>query len=109
MVLTNLDAASLATAERVSKLWREVASNPSVWRNVFLRRYEPQVHVSPTPITMGGAGIGKSVNGRPAPGQNWRTMYKVRKTVDRRWKAGTPSAIYLNGHTDSVYCCQFDE
>jgi F-box and WD-40 domain protein 1/11 len=109
MVLANLDATSLATAERVSRTWREAATCPHVWRHLFLRRFEPEVHVSPTPIMMGGAGVGKSLYGRPAPGQDWRQMYKVRKTVDRRWKAGTPNAIYLNGHTDSVYCCQFDE
>lgn len=109
MVLANLDAPSLATAERVSRTWREAATSPHVWRHLFLRRFEPEVHVSPTPIMMGGAGIGKTLYGRPAPGQDWRQMYKVRKTIDRRWKAGTPNAIYLNGHTDSVYCCQFDE
>ncbi|KAF2201832.1 WD40 repeat-like protein [Delitschia confertaspora ATCC 74209] len=109
MILSNLEAPSLVIAERVASAWNEAASSSHVWRNVFLRKFEPQIHVSPTPIMMGGAGIGKRINGKPAPGQNWKQMYKVRKTIERRWKAGTPSAIYLNGHTDSVYCCQFDE
>jgi F-box and WD-40 domain protein 1/11 len=81
-----------------------------VWKTVFLRRFEPEVHVSPTPISMGGAGIGKfDERGRPIPGQDWKQKYKVRMTINRRWKGCSPNAIYLNGHTDSVYCCQFDE
>jgi F-box and WD-40 domain protein 1/11 len=58
---------------------------------------------------MGGSGIGESSHGHPAPGQNWKTMFAARAEINKRWKAGTPAAIYLNGHTDSVYCCQFDE
>jgi F-box and WD-40 domain protein 1/11 len=110
IVFSNLDAASLICAETVSKLWHEAASSPHVWRVAFLRKFEPEVHVSPTPIMMGGAGIGKfTEKGKPAPGQDWKTMYKVRMTINRRWRGCRPAAVYLNGHTDSVYCCQFDE
>jgi F-box and WD-40 domain protein 1/11 len=108
-VLSNLDAASLVRAERVSRSWNEHASSPHVWRNVFLRKHEPEVHVSPAPIQMGGLGTGKMAGGNPAPAQDWKQMFRARSTIDGRWKAGTPAAIYLNGHTDSVYCCQFDE
>ncbi|KAH8639788.1 hypothetical protein IG631_07558 [Alternaria alternata] len=58
---------------------------------------------------MGGLGTGKMAGGNPAPAQDWKQMFRARSTIDSRWKAGTPAAIYLNGHTDSVYCCQFDE
>lgn len=109
MVLANLDAPTLACAERVSRAWLQASTSSHVWKTIFLKKFEPEVHVSPTPIMMGGAGIGKFKGGKPAPGQDWRAMYKTRMTINRRWKAGTPSAIYLNGHTDSVYCCQFDE
>ncbi|OAK99588.1 WD40 repeat-like protein [Phaeosphaeriaceae sp. SRC1lsM3a] len=108
-VLSNLDAKSLVSAECVSRGWKKLASSPHVWRSVFLREYEPEVHVSPAPIQMGGTGIGGSFKGSPAPGQHWKKMYGARAEINKRWKAGTPAAIYLNGHTDSVYCCQFDE
>ncbi|CAE7013764.1 hypothetical protein CFE70_002420 [Pyrenophora teres f. teres 0-1] len=108
-VLSNLDAASLVRAERVSRSWHEHASSPHVWRNVFLRKHEPEVHVSPAPIQMGGLGTGKMSGGNPAPAQDWKRMFEARSIIDARWKTGTPAAIYLNGHTDSVYCCQFDE
>jgi len=108
-VLSNLDASSLVRAERVSRSWHEHASSPHVWRNVFLRKHEPEVHVSPAPIQMGGLGTGKMAGGNPAPAQDWKRMFQARSVIDARWKTGTPAAIYLNGHTDSVYCCQFDE
>ncbi|KAF2106141.1 WD40-repeat-containing domain protein [Lophiotrema nucula] len=109
MILSNLDAATLIKAERLSHAWRDAASSPHVWRSVFLRRFAPEIHVTPAPIMMGGAGIGKFSKGRPQPGQDWKKMYSTRLTINRRWKGSSPSAIYLNGHTDSVYCCQFDE
>jgi hypothetical protein len=110
LILGNLDAPSLIQAELVSRHWREVASSCHVWKTVFLNKFEPTIHVSPTPIQMGGVGVGKfTANGKHAPAQEWKNMYKARKTINRRWAASTPSAIYLNGHTDSVYCCQFDE
>ncbi|PVI02878.1 F-box/WD repeat-containing protein-like protein lin-23 [Periconia macrospinosa] len=110
IILSNLDAPSLIQAELVSKRWHEIASSPHVWKGVFLRKFEPTVHVSPTPIQMGGVGVGKfNKKGKHAPGQDWKRMFQARKTINRRWKACSPSAIYLNGHTDSVYCCQFDE
>jgi len=108
-VLSNLDAASLVCAERVSHSWNQHASSPHVWRSVFLRQFQPDVHVVPAPIQMGGVGVGKMTGTHPAPAQNWKKMLQARKAINYRWKTATPAAIYLNGHTDSVYCCQFDE
>ncbi|KAF2824891.1 WD40 repeat-like protein [Ophiobolus disseminans] len=108
-VLSNLDATSLVSAESVSHGWKKLASSPHVWRNVFLRKFEPEVHVSPAPIQMGGTGIGSKIHGHPAPGQQWKEMYAARTEINKKWKAGAPAAVYMNGHTDSVYCCQFDE
>ena len=108
-VLANLDSKSLARAERVSPGWKMLASSPHVWRRVFMREYKPEAHVSTAPIQMGGSGIGRQLKNNPLPGQQWKDMYAARAKINKQWKAGTPSAIYMNGHTDSVYCCQFDE
>ena len=49
-------------------------------------------------------GLGK-VSGR----QDWKNMWRTRKALEQRWADGHAAAIYLEGHTDSVYCVQFDE
>ena len=36
-------------------------------------------------------------------------MWKTRKALQQRWRDGYAAAIYLEGHTDSVYCVQFDD
>lgn len=36
-------------------------------------------------------------------------MWRARKALQQRWIDGYAAAIYLEGHTDSVYCVQFDE
>ncbi|KAF2139670.1 uncharacterized protein K452DRAFT_300206 [Aplosporella prunicola CBS 121167] len=103
-VFSFLDAASLASCERVSKPWHATASSRHVWREIFNRRFEQRIHVDPPPLQMGGVGAGLIT-----PGQDWKSMYRIRKTIERRWLSSHPAAIYFNGHTDSVYCCQFDE
>lgn len=36
-------------------------------------------------------------------------MWRARKALNRRWKNAYAAAIYLDGHSDNVYCVQFDE
>ena len=36
-------------------------------------------------------------------------MWRARKALNQRWQKGRAAAIYLDGHSDSVYCVQFDE
>lgn len=105
MVFAHLDASSLVRAERVNKSWHSLASSSPVWKEVFNTKYGVRQHTTPPPIQMGGLGVGSKV----VPSNGWKKMYKARMTIDLRWKAGNASAIYFNGHTDSVYCCQFDE
>lgn len=103
-----LDAKDLINAELVSSDWRRAATKTSVWRSAFQRQYERQVHTDPAPIQVGGAGCGKPNQ----PLQEWKKMYKARTQLDANWRrgpSGAGKAIYLAGHTDSVYCLQFDE
>ncbi|KAK3044041.1 hypothetical protein LTS18_002325, partial [Coniosporium uncinatum] len=54
---------------------------------------------------MGGLGLGRAERCE----QDWQAMYKARWQINRNWAKSTPKAVYFAGHTDSVYCCQFDE
>lgn len=104
-ILSNLDAKSLRAAEAVSKEWRIAAADLYVWREVYLRKHGNNDKAEALPTPVGGRGLGKG----KYYDQNWKKMYRARHELAENWKNGNATAIYLNGHTDSVYCVQYDE
>ena len=106
-ILSFLDAASLVNSELVSRQWCRCASDSLVWKSVVLNDFRLQVSNlldAGEVLHQSGAGFGKT-----GPGQDWKKMWKARKSLDQRWSEGYAAAIYLEGHSDSVYCVQFDE
>lgn len=103
-ILTSVDAQSVVNGSLVSQQWRKHCTSSYVWRSIFLREY---FHATPphSSYPIGSAGTGPSPS---LPGQDWQAMYKARTQLDRVWKSGNPTPVYLCGHTDSVYCVQFD-
>ncbi|OQO03370.1 hypothetical protein B0A48_11628 [Cryoendolithus antarcticus] len=107
-IMSLADAPTLAIASRVSRAWKVFAQDQSVWRSAFLRKYQRQIHTDPAPIQVGSTGCGRK-NKRHQP---WKNMYKARVHLEAQWRMGpkeSGKATYLSGHTDSVYCVQFDE
>lgn len=103
-VLAHLDAASLAPASRVSKAWRNVTSLQHIWRESYLRE-KTGTYATSEPIQP-GAGLGV-----PAiqPNMNWKDAYAATEELSKRWKQGKATSVWMNGHSDSIYCLQFDE
>lgn len=103
-VLAHLDAAGLATASLVSSTWRDIASLQHIWRESYLRE-KTGTFATSEPIKP-GTGLGV-----PAlqPSINWKNAYRATEELAKRWKQGKATSIYLNGHSDSIYCLQFDE
>ncbi|KAF2226059.1 WD40-repeat-containing domain protein [Elsinoe ampelina] len=104
LIFSHLDAASLRSCQKIGP-WRNLASDPLVWRGEYLRNFNKENYVSPAPIQIGGVGIGM-------PGQqlqNWELMHSAREQINTNWANAKGRAIYMAGHTDSVYCVQFDE
>lgn len=102
--LSFLDARSLTEAEIVSKRWNLTSGSRSMWRNIFggeFGRASPLVADQPQ---SGGLGYGTL-----SPNQEWKKMWRARKALQQRWADGYAAAIYLEGHSDTVYCVQFDE
>ncbi|EFX00316.1 f-box and wd domain containing protein [Grosmannia clavigera kw1407] len=104
MVLSHLDAAGLAAASRVSRQWHRVLQNQHIWRESFLHE-KTTTYATSAPVR---PGVGQGI---PAvqPSCDWRQIYRVKQELDRRWKQGKTRPVYLNGHSDSIYCLQFDE
>ena len=106
-ILSYLDATSLIYAELVSRRWQISAGSNRIWRNVFRGEFEEprQSHQTQlAAVQVGGQGLGKNIGD-----QDWKEMWRARKALQQRWTDGHAAAIYLEGHTDCVYCVQFDE
>lgn len=103
-ILAKLDAAGLARLSTVSKAWAQVIQNQHIWRESFFREmgrtYATGSRVQPNT----GLGIPKTV-----PGNDWKRAYQIKRELNAHWREGRARPVYLSGHSDSVYCLQFDE
>ncbi|CAK7236341.1 hypothetical protein SCUCBS95973_009575 [Sporothrix curviconia] len=104
MILSELDAGALSSASRVSRAWYEAVKNQHIWRESFLRE-KTTTYATSRPVQP-GAGLGVPP---VRPSCDWRQIYRVKQELDRRWQEGKTRPVYLNGHSDSIYCLQFDE
>jgi F-box and WD-40 domain protein 1/11 len=39
---------------------------------------------------------------------DWKNMYRARRDIEKRLEGAEPSQISLEGHTDAVYCVEYD-
>lgn len=102
-IFSYLDGPCLIQAMTVNHLWNQIAMDPVVWKKAYRRNFSRK-----TPRVSNN--MPESVGlGRDHSGQNWRQYYLTRLQLENRWRTGKAAAIYLQGHTDSVYCVQFDE
>lgn len=107
-ILECLDSLTLTRAQQVNKHWNHLSQTTSVWRQAYLGRFARPIHTDPAPVQVGGEGTGRPNQ----PNQDWQKMYKAREQIEANWRKGpkdSGKAVYLSGHTDSVYCLQFDE
>ncbi|KAK0630931.1 WD40-repeat-containing domain protein [Bombardia bombarda] len=103
-ILAQLDAATLSTASRVSTGWYQVVKNQHIWRESFLR--EKTATYATSGFVKPGSGLGVPTI---HPENDWKEIYRVKEELDKRWKEGKARPVYLHGHSDSIYCLQFDE
>ncbi|CAK7236912.1 hypothetical protein SBRCBS47491_009797 [Sporothrix bragantina] len=104
MILSELDASGLSSASRVSRTWNQAVKNQHIWRESFLRE-KTTTYATSGPVQP-GVGLGVPP---VRPSCDWRQIYRVKQDLDRRWQEGKTRPVYLNGHSDSIYCLQFDE
>jgi F-box and WD-40 domain protein 1/11 len=99
-----LDALTLGKACLVASEWNNLIKSQHIWRESCMRE-TTGTYAMGRPIAMNtGLGIPKNT-----PDKDWRRIYKARKELERQWKGGKARPTYLTGHTDSIYCLQFDE
>ncbi|KAK7408408.1 hypothetical protein QQX98_009448 [Neonectria punicea] len=103
-VLACLDGTTLAKASEVSRNWHKVIANQHIWRESCLREMTTTYATSGPVVPNTGLGIPPV-----SPSNDWKEIYRVKQELIHRWKAGKARPVYLNGHSDSIYCLQFDE
>ncbi len=89
-----LDHYALRSCELVCKDWCGITQEDSgnlLWKHLF-----------------GQHPIWRTVDNVP-PSADWKEIYRNRFLLETRWENGLASAKYLKGHTDSIYCVQFDD
>jgi F-box and WD-40 domain protein 1/11 len=103
-ILARLDHTVLVRASRVSKRWQALLNSSHIWREAFIRE-KSKTYAMSRPAQL-GAGLGL-----PAfrSDHDWKDLYRIKQELERNWLEGATEPIYLNGHTDSIYCVQFDE
>lgn len=103
-ILSMLDHQGLTQASKVSRTWYQRVNTNYVWKGSFFRA-KSSTFAMGQPVNPGtGLGLPPML-----PEQNWKQVYKTRQELERNWRDGEALAIYLHGHTDSIYCVQFDE
>lgn len=104
----------------MSKTWRTFAEDNAVWRGVFNRHDGWNVdfsrakaipttkswHRSSAASNRSAASAAVSQYAPLAP--DWHSLYKSRHELDRRWASGEATVTRISGHSDSVYCLEFD-
>ncbi|KAF8065261.1 WD40 repeat-like protein [Lyophyllum atratum] len=148
---------ALLTCRSISRTWRSLAEDNTVWRALFLARWNvdltrhtprrrnplrvpapspssstldavwtpPPTSMPTTPLLtptkmgkmrMGNLNRNSVASQAPSVQQalehaplqlNWQALYRTRLELERRW-TGTAVILSIAGHTDSVYCLEFD-
>lgn len=96
-VLSFLDAQSLLQAEAVSRSWSRLANSHHTWKQAYLKEFSRHPLDSHR-LAQGSRGV-----------SGWKHAWGTQRALEKRWQDGYAAAIYLEGHTDSVYCVQFDD
>ncbi|OCH94577.1 WD40 repeat-like protein [Obba rivulosa] len=126
-LLSFLDLSSILSCLRVSKTWHDLADDNSIWRELFARRQEDGWNIDLRRACQRRPSTSRRSRTSfraPAPLEiDWYELYQTRTELDRRWyssphaslalddkesKAWEPRVRRISGHSDSVYCLEFD-
>ncbi|KAI5121589.1 hypothetical protein M0805_009460 [Coniferiporia weirii] len=136
-ILELLDLPSVLACRKVCRSWKALADDSLVWRALFYREIEQKgwrvnekkarlliaaeqeqgsrlarnrllslASVATRATVESPVRLGRT---RLAPlALDWAQLYEARAELDRRWAHAEPHTTRIAGHTDSVYCLEFD-
>ncbi|KAF9777520.1 WD40 repeat-like protein [Thelephora terrestris] len=111
-ILTFLDLDSIIACLAVSRIWRIYAQDNAVWRGLFFLRTDWRLDLSRARFSAARTrrvSYVPSVSPELPPlSLDWWLLYKSRTQLDNRWQQGKAKMTRISGHSDSVYCLEFD-
>jgi len=93
LICSFVDPFSLLRMSLVNKTWLTVARDNELWKRKFAANPSWKVNIPYQHLDE----------------MDWRHLYSQRYQLEQRWNTGKVTTYYLTGHTDSVYCLQFDD
>eukprot|EP00128_Syssomonas_multiformis_P010575 Colp12_sorted_trinity150504_noHs@35889 len=108
-VLSFCDAKSLGAAAQVSKHWKELADDDSIWHRMCAQHINRKCTKCGwgLPLTLDPAKDECQRNKRRE--RRWKDIYCERLRVERNWRQGLYTERVMEGHTEGVLCLQFDD
>ncbi|KAG0171305.1 hypothetical protein DFQ30_001204 [Apophysomyces sp. BC1015] len=87
LILSFCDPKALWVLLTVSRRWHRLSRDDLLWREHYFQNWPPA---------------------RLEKGIDYRSLYQRRSLLDQRWRKGRNTARCIVGHSDSIYCVQFD-
>ncbi|KAH8926011.1 WD40 repeat-like protein [Atractiella rhizophila] len=107
-IVKQLSYTDIATCQRVSKRWNELSTDSVVWKEKFAEMRAVYGWEARSP-DLSEALQQLAFNEVKTPMQNWQTIFRDRSRLQKRWDTGKGlKMVAIKGHSDSVYCLQFD-
>ena len=100
-VCTYLDAQSLVNMQLVSKSFKEVATNESLWKHVYMRDFPYY-----------GERLNRQHKGKKDDPVKWSVLYRDRSHRERCWRTGEltrKDPVVLRGHAGTIFGATFLE
>ncbi|KAI9316986.1 WD40-repeat-containing domain protein [Dichotomocladium elegans] len=127
-IFSFLDARSLCFAAQVSRAWRVLADDDTLWYEMCeqhinkicgkcgwglppmgIAQNRHHRHLSSNETTLLAAKGRPQSNLLDQQNRTWKTIYRERLVVERNWRGPNCRSQVLEGHTDGVTCLQFCE
>ncbi|KAF9108658.1 hypothetical protein BGX27_008270 [Mortierella sp. AM989] len=116
-ILHFVDMHNLTKVALISKTWKQFSDDNEVWKRVYLYQKQWTIRIPQhPPKSLLAKDISPATSSKSSQQKasqsikplNWKSLCRNRKQLEERWSTLPQKKNKLHGHTDSVYCVQFD-
>ncbi|KAI8338483.1 WD40-repeat-containing domain protein [Chlamydoabsidia padenii] len=87
LILVQCDPDTLVVASYVSRYWYLLCNDTQLWKAIYEERY----------------------GSRAQHNDDFKRLYQSTTLLEHRWRHGKHDTQCIHGHSDSIYCVQFDK